>query len=62
VLAPTVSDGMPPTFVAAESVPSMLLGVVVFTSAEPELPQAPSNSPASKTVAGAKYELELVMN
>jgi hypothetical protein len=50
-----VESGMPPTLVAAESVPSVLLGVEVVAS--PVLPlQAPSSQPPSSKAAKARPE------
>lgn len=59
VLRLVVSGRVPPTLVAAESVPSMLLGVLVLTSAVPLLPQALSSSAASKKAAGATESLNV---
>ncbi len=57
-----VSGGIPPTLVAAESVASMLLGVVVFMSAVFWLPQALPSSPTTKTVASNAEDLNVNMS
>ena len=51
---PAVSVGMPPTFVAAESVPRVLLGVVVGVSLAWLPPHEPSSSPPKSSAAGVK--------
>ena len=49
-----VPGGVPPTLVAAESVPNMLLGVLVVVLRAFLPPHAPSNAPPRSSVASAK--------
>ena len=56
---PELSEsGIPPTLVAAESVPSVLLGVLVEA---PLPPQLPSSKPPSTRAANARPEKEEVI-
>ena len=48
-----VAGGVPPTLVAAESVPSMLLGVLVVVLLAFWPPHAPSKVPPTSSVANA---------
>ena len=53
---PAVSVGVPPTLVAAESVPRVLVGVeVVVLLALP--PHEARSSPPPSSTAGARYDL-----